>query len=247
MRSPGVVGFHGFSEKLTMSGSTVTVSSFVTCVKKLISLGYSFSTLDQYKHRVDGDKSLFFYFDDCDLSIYNVITQELRDVDFVGTLFPISNYINSNGSFDVINKDRNLMRTEHIKELIDRGFAVGSHTATHIPLAVKKSRELWAQEVIESKEKLEELFNVEVKFLSAPFGNYSDELIAYLLENGYESLVTINGSVTKTKNAIVGHPAYNLDNSESLVQKSINGDNMFSMFNSFLYNQFSKGSVLLKS
>ncbi len=248
MRNSGVVGFHGFSKKLSFSGSTVVAKEFIKSVKELLKNGYIFRTLSEFEEYKNCDKSLFYYFDDCDLSTYEVIIKELKETKFVATLFAISDFIDDCGNYDVIYKNRKTMSVEQIKELILMGFELGSHTATHIPLVIEKYKDSWQKEIIESKEKLEKIFDTEAKFLSVPYGNYNKELINFVRKQGYKSVVTINNVLKDTQDGlIVGHPAYNLDNATSIYVKSTNANNFACRVNSFLYNQFSKGSVLLKS
>jgi len=246
VRNIGVVGFHGFSERLTVSGSTIISDVFVKAVRQLIDLGYKFRTLSQYDNSMETEKCIYFYFDDCDLSIYDIIIKKLDGVDFKATLFPISDYIDENGNFDVINKKRKLMGIPHLKDLIEKGFEIGSHSATHIPLGIKKNEKFWNYEVIESKQKIEELLDTKVNSFSAPFGSYNKRLIDFVVDNGYKNLISINRTIKSNNSLIVGYPAYNLDSIESLKIKAIGGD-VFTNINSLLYNQFSKGSILLKS
>ncbi len=90
------------------------------------------------------------------------------------------------------------MTVEQIKEMLNNGGELGSHTISHQPLTNKKGKtdeqyHAWLhEEIVESKKWLEQTFGVPCQTLAYPYGNKNDEIVQLALESGYEAAVTVN-------------------------------------------------------
>lgn len=84
-----------------------------------------------------------------------------------------------------------IMTPEEIKHLPQNIFSIGSHTVSHSKLS-KIPLEKAKYELCESKTKLEEILEREVKLFSFPNGEYSKATIDLAFECGYEKLFTID-------------------------------------------------------
>ncbi|MDY6789140.1 MAG: polysaccharide deacetylase family protein, partial [Candidatus Nanohaloarchaea archaeon] len=71
-----------------------------------------------------------------------------------------------------------------LEEIVDRGHEIGSHTMNHKDLTELSGKEL-EEEVIGSKEKLEEELGVEVKGFRAPMLKHNEEVFSNVKKAGY--------------------------------------------------------------
>ena len=76
---------------------------------------------------------------------------------------------------------------EHVKEIYKRGHEIGNHSTTH-PNMSTLSREQMAKEILVTEEKIMELINKKPILFRPPFGDYNDNLIQVLRENGYYTI-----------------------------------------------------------
>ena len=88
------------------------------------------------------------------------------------------------------------MSVEQIREMAKSGFEIGSHTLTH-PHLPDISVEQLTREIVDSKNRLEDILGGEVVSFSYPYGDYDDRVLAASIEAGYDYAVT-------TKLGIVG-------------------------------------------
>ena len=65
---------------------------------------------------------------------------------------------------------------ELVKEIVDKGFEVGTHSNTH-PDMVKLSKNTMKNELESSVEKIESVTGKDVKLFRAPFGSYNNNLL----------------------------------------------------------------------
>lgn len=87
-----------------------------------------------------------------------------------------------------------------VQELIRSGFGIGSHGLTHAPLTGRDDAEL-QRELVESKQRLEDLTGTEVTDLALPFGRYDRRVIAAALAAGYQRIATSDIGIARVKAA----------------------------------------------
>jgi peptidoglycan/xylan/chitin deacetylase (PgdA/CDA1 family) len=76
-----------------------------------------------------------------------------------------------------------------IKTLSEDSFVIGSHGLTHSPLTKKSDKGL-REELVESKERLEDLIGRSVEDLAVPFGRYNRRVIIAAKAAGYRRIMT---------------------------------------------------------
>lgn len=123
-------------------------------------------------------------FDDGLESHYTTVYPLLKEKDFGATFFIIS------GVSRFQNKE--LMTENQIKELIDDGFEIGSHTMTHPFLTELEERDVEA-EIRESKRLLEETYDISVDSFAFPYAAYDKEIIG-MAKKYYLNLRTMRSS-----------------------------------------------------
>jgi peptidoglycan/xylan/chitin deacetylase (PgdA/CDA1 family) len=76
-----------------------------------------------------------------------------------------------------------------VAELEDRGFEIGSHGWSHVPLAQLRPAEL-NRHLSFSKQRLEALLGKPVNALAAPFGSYNEKVVTCAIAAGYRRMMT---------------------------------------------------------
>lgn len=116
----------------------------------------------------------------------------LREFGFPFTIYLYKKYVNIGG--------RSLSWAQ-IKEMMQNGCEVGSHSVSHESLK-KRPRNAKADadvqqwilsELKDSRDFLEQNLNIKVTSFAYPYGNFDDAIMETGLQIGYESLVTVNG------------------------------------------------------
>lgn len=248
-RDRRILAFHGLKQKgkISVRASDVSYSNIVRALNEFSMRGYCFKTASEIVDDFES-KSVYIYFDDCDESLIALFESKEIPQNFKATLFVIANHINSSGSWDVIDKNRKSLDKNYIESLIKRGFEIGSHTRTHNPITIV-GNSLFKSEIASSKAELEELFNTPVNFFSPPFGEISSGAVDAILKAGYKGIFSVANNKNLCHDKLfIANPVTAFDSWETIVSKRVDdGINRFlNNVNSCLYNNFSKGSVLLK-
>ena len=84
------------------------------------------------------------------------------------------------------------LSVEEIKEMVNAGWEVGSHSISHPDLRELDETRLRA-EIVDSRHKLEELLGVPVLTFAYPFGYVSDSARRYAREAGYIAAMGASG------------------------------------------------------
>jgi peptidoglycan/xylan/chitin deacetylase (PgdA/CDA1 family) len=88
---------------------------------------------------------------------------------------------------------RMMLNWDEIKEMIDGGITMGGHSHTH-PILAQMPVDKAKEEIYYSKKIMEENFGIAVKHFAFPNGrkeDFSDELVEYCREIGYESVASV--------------------------------------------------------
>lgn len=120
-------------------------------------------------------------FDDGSEDNYTDAYPILRGQQFPATFFVSSDLVNTPG----------YVSTAQMKEMIDSGIEIGSHTRRHsyLPdLSIDQQRD----EIFESKRRLEEILGVEVAYFAYPSGGFSDGIKQMVKDAGYKGACTTN-------------------------------------------------------
>lgn len=94
---------------------------------------------------------------------------------------------------------KNYLSWEDIKELPQKGIEVAAHTKTHPHLNLLSVEKI-DEEVIASKEILENELGFKVHFFSYPYGIYNDQIIERLKKAGYLGAVTLKYNINQYSN-----------------------------------------------
>jgi peptidoglycan/xylan/chitin deacetylase (PgdA/CDA1 family) len=106
----------------------------------------------------------------------------LKKYNFTATCFIVSNLIGKTNTWDT--KQFKLMDKVQIKDWLDAGMYIGSHSLNHLDLTKIKYDQI-VDEIADSKKILEDMFAVEINNFCYPFGRFDKNTPKYLKENGY--------------------------------------------------------------
>jgi peptidoglycan/xylan/chitin deacetylase (PgdA/CDA1 family) len=122
-------------------------------------------------------------FDDGNLDIYQNAYPILQKYGFTATFYIVNQYING----------RDMISTVQIKELIQKGWEIGSHSEHHTDLT-SPGADL-ETEIRLSKLHMEDRLGVPINTFAYPFGSVNDQVISKTMNAGYTSAVGLGESI----------------------------------------------------
>ena len=146
-------------------------------------------------------------FDDGNIDNFNNAYPILKKYGFVATFYVVQTYVNGT---DMISADQ-------LKELVQNGWEIGSHSKTHAHLPAI-GEDMLSEEIRMSKLNLEELLGTPVNSFAFPFGEINDNIIRLTSSYGYKSAVGLGESVTHGMNSIFYLARIEIENDFSMEQ-----------------------------
>ncbi|NLN77641.1 MAG: polysaccharide deacetylase family protein [Armatimonadetes bacterium] len=130
-------------------------------------------------------------FDDGYLSVYEHACPILKDRDMTATVYVVVDTLGGINLWDkrAGDKEEKMMSADQARELAESGFEIGSHTLTHPRLANLNDDEL-IREIVDSKQKLEDIIQQDVTSLSYPYGNFDGRVLNAAAAAGYKNAVS---------------------------------------------------------
>ncbi len=188
-----VLSYHNFS--LTRSNrSTVTKSAFEKQMRLLKDRGYRVITMDQlfdfleFKGQIP-EKSVVITIDDGWRSVYDIAFPILKKYGYPATLFVYT---------DLIVGSRKALSWEHIREMAENGIDIQCHTKGHRNLTIINENESFREyfnainnELILSAKIVKKKLNKECKYLSYPYSETNNLIVALLKKQGYRGAFTV--------------------------------------------------------
>ena len=119
----------------------------------------------------------------------------LQKFGFTATNYIISQNIGGTNHWDLdkgIPKNP-LMDENEIKQWINGGMEIGSHTQNHVHLADIDNKNA-TKEITQSKLDLEKKFNCVINHFCYPYGSYNDEIVNITKDVGYHTATTVDRS-----------------------------------------------------
>lgn len=180
----------------------VSMADFKDQMERLRYWGYSTVTIKQLVDHINKGSDLprrpvVISFDDGYLDVYENAFPIMERYGFTGTVYIVANRLESVG----------FLQVEQLKELIDNGWDVGSHSMTHTELT--QNHALVRQEILQSRLDLENALGIKIFSFAYPFGSL-DWYISYkVYDYGYRAGVAVGNLVTHSSGTI-----YNLSRRE---------------------------------
>ena len=169
----------------------MTPEKFTRHIELLLVKGYKFITIEQYDGWLTRQiklpaKSVLMTFDDGFANhIANAIPL-LKKYSIPAINFIAAEKMGGQYDWDGVPKELHepLMNELQVKQWLDSGFAIGSHTMTHDHLNLLPRSEKIRQ-IAGSKKFLEAKFNTPISWLCYPFGDFDRECINIAKQCGY--------------------------------------------------------------
>ena len=154
------------------------------------------------------DKSVLITIDDGWKSVYTDAFPILKEFKYPFTVFLYKNYVDGGNS---------ALTTSMIKEMMQHGCTIGSHSVSHpYPATVKAQRAKGSnyfasylrKEMGDSKKFLERKFRTKIKTYAYPGGYFTDEMMTIGTEKGYQFLFTVLPGKTTRSSSNFTIPRY---------------------------------------
>lgn len=134
-------------------------------------------------------KFIALTFDDAYGDFYTDVFPLIKKYNTKVTLYVIPNFINK----------PNYMTSNQLKEVIKSNLVeIGSHTLNHVDLP-SVSSEIAYQEILKSKESLENDYSLRIETFCYPYGYYNDKVIELVKKAGYKAAVSEVVGTTQSK------------------------------------------------
>ncbi len=198
-----VLGYHDFSSTRKVQEMVIRPSKFREQMQAIKDLGLNVITLEDFILWKQGnkqipDKSILITIDDGWKSVYTDAYPILKEFGYPFTVYLYTNYIDRGGSS---------MTSEMIKEMMQHGCTIGSHSVSHpMPSIVRKNQRLGEvayrtfidTEFGQSKKTLESKFKQKIITYVYPGGLHTPEMFQSAAKFGYHHLFTVKpGKVTR--------------------------------------------------
>jgi peptidoglycan/xylan/chitin deacetylase (PgdA/CDA1 family) len=196
-----IVAFHRVSDAIPEDGLTCGSAKFEAFCEFFREHFRVVPLADQvaaYRSGGDTGGTLSITFDDGYLDNYEVAAPILRKLALPATFFVVTGYIGTSirAAWDEkVTGQPAWMQWQHVCALASQGFEVGSHTDTHIDLGTADP-EMIRAELRASKQKLQELANVDARLFAYPFGgpeHISERSRKLVQEAGFDCCVSCFG------------------------------------------------------
>lgn len=183
--------YHHIAESASTNRYYVSPEAFRQQMEALAKWGYTSITPTQLREVIlqGGElpaRPVIITFDDGNLSVYQNAFPVMQEFGFIGAVYLVANYLNA---VDFLTSDQ-------IIELMNSGWEIGSHGASHIDLT--KNQDSIRVELIESRKKIEEIIGVPVTSFAYPFGSVNEFVLFKTQDYGYISGMGLGTSTIHT-------------------------------------------------
>ncbi len=190
-----ILAYHHVCNNWYPSIARVTTAAFKSQVNHIWQSDLGAATLSEFflPGKKAGDRqTVLLTFDDALRCFYVNALPVLLDHNLRATVFVVSDFVGKDGGWDYYRSSKACRHMDwaQLRELVELGFEIGSHSCTHVDL--KSARLAVAKNEIErSKKILEDTLGVPVNFFSYPFGRADRRLERLCMSAGYLGAVSM--------------------------------------------------------
>ncbi len=191
--------YHDFVERIPRTEMMVSVPTFRAQMQALKDANIPVIPLSDVLAWKRGEKNIpdaavVITIDDGWLGAHQFAYPILKEFGYPFTLYIYKKYVGGAGRS---------MTVAQIKEMLDHGAELGSHSVSHQAMALMgrgrspEQYQAWlTEEIVESKRWLEETFQVPCRTFAYPYGSKNPAIVKQVLDAGYEAAVTVNPQKT---------------------------------------------------
>ena len=163
---------------------------------ELRTAGFSFVDLPAWFAPQNAQKSVVLTFDDGYSNVLENAIPILKRHQAPAMLYIVAEMLGKTNVWDTIHGEvvGSLMSKEQVREWLDQGFTIGSHTMTHPHLPAIPGRQAM-QEIDGSRKMLEDTFQVPVLSFCYPYGEVTPQIVEFVRQAGYQTAVTLDPGV----------------------------------------------------
>jgi len=197
-----VLGYHDFSETRPVTDMCMRTSKFRKQMQAIKDLKLNVISLEDFKLWKAGkkdvpDRSVLITIDDGWKAVYTEAYPILKEHGFPFAVYLYTNYIDVGGRS---------MTSEMIKEMMQNGCTIGSHSVSHPSPGTVRSKKRASQEIYEkflqsefgeSKKLLQEKFGVDIDTYVYPGGHFHEDMFPIIDQHEYDYLYTCIPGKTK--------------------------------------------------
>ena len=183
--------YHHVTDSAETTRYSVSIQDFEKQISSLRRWGYTAIPISLLVQAIEQGADLplrpvVITFDDGYRDVYQHALPVMERYGYTGTLYLIVEQIGVGG----------YMNKKQLKELVDRGWEVGSHSETHSNL--RKSHGNLTDEIFNSRLALEELLSTPVVSFSYPYGSANPPLLMLVQQAGYQAGVGVGSTSRHT-------------------------------------------------
>lgn len=163
-------------------------------------------------------RSVVITFDDGTIGQYESAFPILKGYGFPATFFAVTNWIN-----EATNKQKSgYMTWQQLKEMVDNGMEVGSHTVSHQDLG-PAADDVAMAELSNSKELLEKNLGKSMMSVAYPGGSYNDQSKFIAEQSGYLSALSVEKVIDHKKIDLYHLGRMHIDNDMTYFKARVQG------------------------
>ena len=170
--------------------------AFRNHLKELKSNGFHFASPEDVRSVKAPNDRVVITFDDAYENVFRYALSALKEEKGKAVLFVIAGMIGQTNTWDAAlgEAEERLMDEVQIREWLQEGQLIGSHTLSHSHLSRLSPQEV-KNEVYRSKALLEDKFGVPVNHFCYPYGDLSPAVAECVRETGYQTACTVERGV----------------------------------------------------
>ncbi len=186
-RRPPILMYHGVGgvseDPFDLFVSSERFAEQMLALRLLGLRGVSLGELGDALTRSEADGLVGLTFDDGYREVLSSAAPILERYGFTATMFAVSSLIGGDNVWDPPPR-RQLMSESDLRDLIARGWEIGSHSATHPRLPELDAEDLH-HEVCASRTRLSDVLGVEPRCFCYPYGSVDAETVRAVRNAGY--------------------------------------------------------------
>lgn len=121
-----------------------------------------------------------------------------------------------------VKTNRPFLTNKDLLSLVDNGWEVGCHSATHARLSTRDS-EVLKKEIIEARRHLHQDLHIKVPYFAYPHGEYSSKARRAVQEAGFKLAVSMNDEKLSSDSALYTLPRVGVDSTHSVSEVLVLG------------------------
>ncbi len=194
-----VLGYHGVGPSAPGEDPAflrIPTESFELQLHLLMQAGFEFTTVAELAERAGGGRPppglVALSFDDGMSDNHSVVLPILQQLGIPATVYVTTGLIGQRNPWFSPGSEARMMTVDELRELDAAGIELGAHTVHHADLSALGEDDC-LREMVESRERLEEIVQTPVRTFAYPYCLYGPVALEAAVKAGFEAAVTGEG------------------------------------------------------